>query len=124
MSVKSTKGGPDSRPSSAASVSPRGGRAAAAGKSPAMGRFKNKALQLSLSKKFCSKSSSAKGNGREEEEGKQKSKRSLSNSSMVAAAYISYLNKLFGQVSSAAQCYSFLLQTTKALDSTINNSIL
>ncbi|MEQ2219913.1 hypothetical protein ILYODFUR_000004 [Ilyodon furcidens] len=71
-----------------------------------------------------SKSSTAKGNGREEEEGKQKSKRSLSNSSMVAAAYISYLNKLFGQVSSAAQCYSFLLQTTKALDSTINNSIL
>ncbi|XP_047221650.1 calcium-binding protein 4 isoform X1 [Girardinichthys multiradiatus] len=97
MSVKSPKGGPDSRPSSAASVCPRGGRAAAAGKSPAMGRFKNKALQLSLSKKFCSKSSSAKGNGREEEEGKQKNKRSISNSSMVAAAYISYLNKLFGQ---------------------------
>ncbi|XP_007551925.1 PREDICTED: calcium-binding protein 2-like isoform X1 [Poecilia mexicana] len=96
MSVKSAKGGPDSRPSSAASVSPRGGRAAAAGKSPAMGRFKNKALQLSLSKKFCSKSS-AKEKASEEEESKRKSKRSLSNSSMVAAAYISYLNKLFGQ---------------------------
>uniref|UniRef100_A0A3P9NTI4 Calcium binding protein 4 n=3 Tax=Poecilia reticulata TaxID=8081 RepID=A0A3P9NTI4_POERE len=96
MSVKSAKGGPESRPSSAASVSPRGGRAAAAGKSPAMGRFKNKALQLSLSKKFCSKYST-KEKASEEEESKRKSKRSLSNSSMVAAAYISYLNKLFGQ---------------------------
>ncbi|XP_041840045.1 calcium-binding protein 4 isoform X2 [Melanotaenia boesemani] len=99
MSVKSAKGGPESRPSSACSVSPRGGRAAAAGKSPAMGKFKNKALQLSLSKKFCSKSqpSTAKGNGPDGEDGSRKSKRSLSNSSTVAAAYIAYLNKLFGQ---------------------------
>ncbi|XP_043971114.1 calcium-binding protein 4 isoform X2 [Gambusia affinis] len=96
MSVKSAKGGPDSRPPSAASVSPRGGKAAAAGKSPAMGRFKNKALQLSLSKKFCSKSSTME-KASEEEGSKRKSKRSLSNSSLVAAAYISYLNKLFGQ---------------------------
>ncbi|GLD66930.1 calcium-binding protein 2-like protein, partial [Lates japonicus] len=52
MSLKSAKGSPDSRASSAASMSPRGGRGAAAGRSPASGRFKNKALQLSLSKKF------------------------------------------------------------------------
>ncbi|XP_011473579.1 calcium-binding protein 2 isoform X1 [Oryzias latipes] len=97
MSIKSPKATPESRPSSAASVSPRGGRAAPAGKSPAMGKFKNKALQLSLSKKFCTKSSTAKGKDPGEEEGKRKSKRSLSNSSMVAAAYVSYLNKLFGQ---------------------------
>ncbi|KAM9770088.1 calcium-binding protein 4 isoform 1-T1 [Menidia menidia] len=96
MSLKGAKGGPDSRPSSAASVSPRGGRAAAAGNSPAMGKFKNKALQLSLSKKFCSKSQSP-SKGKEQEEGGRKGKRSLSNSSAVAAAYVAYLNKLFGQ---------------------------
>ncbi|XP_070684230.1 calcium-binding protein 4 [Pempheris klunzingeri] len=93
MSLKSAKGGPDSRPSSAASMSPRGGRAAAAGST----RFKSKALQLSLSKKFCSKSPSSQAKGSGEEEIGRKSKRSLSNSSAVAAAYISYLNKLFGQ---------------------------
>ncbi|XP_013868642.1 calcium-binding protein 4 [Austrofundulus limnaeus] len=97
MSVKSAKSAPaDSRPPSAASASPRGGRAAA-GKSPAMGRFKNKALQLSLSKKFCTKSPSTKGKGPDAAEGGRKGKRSLSNSSAVAAAYISFLNKLFGQ---------------------------
>ncbi|XP_068558371.1 calcium-binding protein 4 [Cebidichthys violaceus] len=97
MSVKSAKGGPESRPPSAASTAPRGGKGAAAGRSPASGRFKNKALQLSLSKKFCSKSSSAQGKGSGEEDARRHSKRSLSNSSAVAAAYISYLNKLFGQ---------------------------
>ncbi|XP_071373196.1 calcium-binding protein 4 [Centroberyx affinis] len=99
MSVKSLKGGPDSRPSSAASMSPR------AGKLPP-GKFKNKALQLSLSKKFCSKSEPSSGQGTprrsgqkgsEEEEGARRSRRSLSHSSAVAAAYISFLNKLFGQ---------------------------
>lgn len=49
----------------------------------------------------------------EEEGSKRKSKRSLSNSSLVAAAYISYLNKLFGQVSSASRCYSLISRTTK-----------
>ncbi|XP_049424631.1 calcium-binding protein 4 [Epinephelus fuscoguttatus] len=78
-------------------MSPRVGRGAAAGRAPAPGRFKNKALQLSLSKKFCSKSSSDRGKDSVEEEGRRHSKRSLSNSSAVAAAYISYLNKLFGQ---------------------------
>ncbi|XP_017296860.1 calcium-binding protein 4 [Kryptolebias marmoratus] len=97
MSVKSAKSVPESRPPSAASVSPRGGRAATAGKSPAMGRFKNKALQLSLSKKFCTKSPPTKGKGPDGAEGSRKGKRSLSNSSAVAAAYISFLNKLFGQ---------------------------
>ncbi|XP_061600931.1 calcium-binding protein 4 [Cololabis saira] len=98
MSMKGSRGGPDSRPSSAASVSPGGGRAASAGQSPSMGKFKNKAFQLSLTKKFCSKSPNAKGKSPagEEDDGR-KSKRSLSNSSAVAAAYISYLNKLFGQ---------------------------
>ncbi|XP_040002419.1 calcium-binding protein 4 [Xiphias gladius] len=99
MSVKSAKGGPEGRPSSAASMSPRGGRGAAAGRSPAPGRFKNKALQLSLSKKFCSQSQSPSAQGKHSGEGevRRRSKRSLSNSSAVAAAYISYLNKLFGQ---------------------------
>ncbi|KAM8772414.1 calcium-binding protein 4 [Acanthopagrus latus] len=95
MSLKSAKGGPESRPSSAASMSPRGGRGTPAGRSPAT-RFKSKALQLSLSKKFCSKSPSPQGKGAGEES-RRNSKRSLSNSSAVAAAYISYLNKLFGQ---------------------------
>ncbi|XP_029949851.1 calcium-binding protein 4 [Salarias fasciatus] len=100
MSVKSAKGAAESRPSSAASMSPRGGRpasAAATGRSPAAGRFKNKALQLSLSKKFCSKSPTAQQKGAAEEGRNRRSKRSLSNSSAVAAAYISFLNKLFGQ---------------------------
>ncbi|XP_068445207.1 calcium-binding protein 2-like [Clinocottus analis] len=98
MSVKNAKGGPESRPSSAASIAPRGGKGAAAGRSPASVRFKNKALQLSLSKKFCSKSeSSAQGKGSREEDAGRNGKRSLSNSSAVAAAYISFLNKLFGQ---------------------------
>ncbi|XP_039469831.1 calcium-binding protein 4 isoform X1 [Oreochromis aureus] len=96
MSVKGAKGGPESRPSSAASTSPRVGRAAAAGRSPVAGRFKNKALQLSLSKKFCSKSPTPQGKG-PEEQGSRRGKRSLSNSSAVAAAYVAYLNKLFGQ---------------------------
>ncbi|XP_060915580.1 calcium-binding protein 4 [Labrus mixtus] len=98
MSLKSNKGGAESRPSSATSSSPRGGRGAVAGRSPASGRFKNKALQLSLSKKFCSKSKSpaAQAKGSEEVEARRNSKRS-SHSSAVAAAYISYLNKLFGQ---------------------------
>lgn len=38
-----------------------------------------------------------KGSG--QEESRRRSRRSLSNSSAMAAAYISYLNKLFGQVS-------------------------
>ncbi|XP_008284487.1 calcium-binding protein 4 [Stegastes partitus] len=98
MSLKSAKGGAESRPSSAASMSPRGGRGAAAGRSPTPGRFKNKALQLSLTKKFCSKSQSPAAQRKSsEEEAGRRSKRSLSNSSAVAAAYISYLNKLFGQ---------------------------
>ncbi|XP_070776954.1 calcium-binding protein 4 [Enoplosus armatus] len=98
MSMKSAKGGAESRPSSAASMSPRGGRGAAAGRSPATARFKNKALQLSLSKKFCSKSPSAQGkDSSSDDESRRRGKRSLSNSSAVAAAYISYLNKLFGQ---------------------------
>lgn len=41
-----------------------------------------------------------KGSG--QEEGRRRSRRSLSNSSAMAAAYISYLNKLFGQVSPPA----------------------
>lgn len=41
-----------------------------------------------------------KGSG--QEEGRRRSRRSLSNSSAMAAAYISYLNKLFGQVSLTA----------------------
>ncbi|KAM9314837.1 calcium-binding protein 4 [Pholidichthys leucotaenia] len=98
MSVKSGKGAPESRPSSAASMSPGGARAAATGRSPSAGRFKNKALQLSLSRKFCSKSQSPKTQGKvSEEESSRRSKRSLSNSSAVAAAYVTYLNKLFGQ---------------------------
>ncbi|KAM9857514.1 calcium-binding protein 4 [Aulostomus maculatus] len=97
MSVKSSKGGADSRPSSASSMASRGGRSAAAARSPTNGRFKNKALQLSLSKKFCSKSPSAQGKGSADEEARRRGRRSLSNSSAVAAAYISYLNKLFGQ---------------------------
>ncbi|KAF7217862.1 calcium-binding protein 4 [Nothobranchius furzeri] len=91
MSVKSAKSGPESRPSSALSTPTRGGRAVTAGK------FKNKALQLSLSKKFCTKSPSSKEKSPEAAEGSRKGKRSLSNSSVVAAAYISFLNKLFGQ---------------------------
>ncbi|XP_061627095.1 calcium-binding protein 2-like [Phyllopteryx taeniolatus] len=99
MSVKGAKGGADSRPSSSASNSPRGGRAPAAGRSPTSSRFKNKALQLSLSKKFCSKSPTAqkKGNGGGDQESRRRGKRSLGNSSAVAAAYIAYLDKLFGQ---------------------------
>ncbi|XP_067354264.1 calcium-binding protein 4 [Channa argus] len=99
MSVKSTKGGSESKSPSATSVSSRGVKGAAAGRPPTTGRFKNKALQLSLSKKFCSKSqsSSAQNKGSGEEQSRRRSKRSLSNSSAVAAAYISYLNKLFGQ---------------------------
>ncbi|XP_061882267.1 calcium-binding protein 2-like [Entelurus aequoreus] len=98
MSVKSAKSGAESRPCSAASMPPRGGRGPPAGRPPTAGRFKNKALQLSLSKKFCSKSPAtpkkASGGG---EETCRRSKRSLSNSSAVAAAYVAYLNKLFGQ---------------------------
>ncbi|XP_029907833.1 calcium-binding protein 4 [Myripristis murdjan] len=99
MSAKGLKG-PDSRPSSAASMSPRGGKGGPAGRAPAAGKFKNKALQLSLSQKFCSKSDSRKSaqkDSEEEEEGQPRGKRSLSHSSAVAAAYVSYLNKLFGQ---------------------------
>ncbi|XP_029015703.1 calcium-binding protein 4 isoform X2 [Betta splendens] len=97
MSVKSAKGGPESKASPAASMSPRGGKGATAGRSPAVGRFKNKALQLSLSKKFCTRSPSAQQKGAGEERARRRGKRSLSNSSAVAAAYVSYLNKLFGQ---------------------------
>ncbi|XP_068176663.1 calcium-binding protein 4 isoform X2 [Antennarius striatus] len=78
-------------------MSQRGGKVAAPGRSPASRRFKSKALQLSLSKKFCSKSPSAQSKNSGEAEGRRNSKRNLSNSSAVAAAYISYLNKLFGQ---------------------------
>lgn len=46
-----------------------------------------------------SKSPAAQKKGSGEDEGRRRSKRSLSNSSAMAAAYISYLNKLFGQVS-------------------------
>ncbi|XP_076001830.1 calcium-binding protein 4 [Genypterus blacodes] len=42
-------------------------------------------------------SSSAKAKEQAEEEGGQRGKRSLSHSSAVAAAYVSFLNKLFGQ---------------------------
>ncbi|KAM9792932.1 calcium-binding protein 4 [Neosynchiropus ocellatus] len=97
MSLKSAKSGPESRPSSAASSSPRWSKSAAAGKQPAAGRFKNKALQLSLSKKFCTKSQPKSAVETTEQGAKRKSKRSLSNSSAVAAAYVAYLNKLFGQ---------------------------
>ncbi|XP_038569345.1 calcium-binding protein 4 isoform X1 [Micropterus salmoides] len=98
MSVKTSKAGAESRPSSAVSMSPRVGRGASAARSAATGRFKNKALQLSLSKKFCSKSPLAQGKGSgSEDETRRSGRRSLSNSSTVAAAYISYLNKLFGQ---------------------------
>ncbi|KAK7929643.1 hypothetical protein WMY93_006038 [Mugilogobius chulae] len=99
MTAKGTKGGADIRPSASTSMAPRG-RGTAAGRSPTTGRFKNKALQLSLSKKFCTKSpsSSSKEKSSTEEGTKQRrSKRSLSNSSSVAAAYVAYLNKLFGQ---------------------------
>lgn len=51
-----------------------------------------------------SKSTSAKEKGSGGEEGRRKSKRSLSNSSAVAAAYVAYLNKLFGQVSPTVHC--------------------
>ncbi|KAL3067058.1 hypothetical protein OYC64_016915 [Pagothenia borchgrevinki] len=99
MSGKSANAGPDSIPSPAASTSSRGGRGAAAGRPPTSERFKRKALQLSLSKKFCtkSKSPSAQGNSSEEEEGRRNSKRNLSKSSAVAAAYVAFLNKLFGE---------------------------
>ncbi|KAI9545168.1 hypothetical protein NQZ68_038881 [Dissostichus eleginoides] len=100
MSGKSANAGPDSIPSPAASTSSRGGRGAAAGRPPTSERFKRKALQLSLSKKFCtkSKSPSAQGNSSEEEEGRRNSKRNLSKSSAVAAAYVAFLNKLFGEL--------------------------
>ncbi|XP_047189859.1 calcium-binding protein 4 [Scophthalmus maximus] len=65
MSLKSAKGGAESRPPPAASSK--------------------------------SQSPSAKGKGSGEEEARRHSKRSLSNSSAVAAAYIAFLNKLFGQ---------------------------
>ncbi|XP_029994456.1 calcium-binding protein 4 isoform X2 [Sphaeramia orbicularis] len=101
MSVKSPKGGPESRPGSAASTSSRGGKGAAAataaGRLPMNGSFKKKALQLSLSKKFCTKTKSPSEQEKGEEGAQRRGKRSLSNSSAVAAAYISYLNKLFGQ---------------------------
>lgn len=51
-----------------------------------------------------SKSPSAQGKSSEEEEGRRNSKRNLSKSSAVAAAYVAFLNKLFGEVSSAARC--------------------
>lgn len=47
-----------------------------------------------------SKSPSQQKKGSEGEDGRRRGRRSLSNSSAMAAAYISYLNKLFGQVSS------------------------
>ncbi|XP_010742153.2 calcium-binding protein 4 [Larimichthys crocea] len=103
MSLKGAKGSPESRPSSAASTTPRGGGgggggrgAPVAGRSPATKRFKSKALQLSLSKKFCTKTPSAQEKGSGDEDGQRRGKRS-STSSAVAAAYITYLNKLFGQ---------------------------
>ncbi|XP_020786250.2 calcium-binding protein 4 [Boleophthalmus pectinirostris] len=96
MSVKSTKGGPDIRPSTSTSTSPRG-RGTAAGRSPTAGRFKNKALQLSLSKKFWTKSPSSSQEKNAEGQKQRRGKRSLSNSSVVAAAYVAFLNKLFGQ---------------------------
>lgn len=46
------------------------------------------------------KSPSAQEKGSAGKQPGRRSKRSLSNSSAVAAAYVSYLNKLFGQVSS------------------------
>ncbi|KAM8842464.1 LOW QUALITY PROTEIN: calcium-binding protein 4 [Synchiropus picturatus] len=98
MSLKSAKSGPESRPSSAASSSPRWSKTAGSGKQAvAAGRFKNKALQLSLSKKFCTKSQPKSAAESTEQGVRRKSKRSLSNSSAVAAAYVAYLNKLFGQ---------------------------
>ncbi|KAK2918961.1 hypothetical protein Q8A73_003332 [Channa argus] len=55
--------------------------------------------QILFDPPHCSKSqsSSAQNKGSGEEQSRRRSKRSLSNSSAVAAAYISYLNKLFGQ---------------------------
>ncbi|XP_056892113.1 calcium-binding protein 4 isoform X3 [Takifugu flavidus] len=97
MSMKNAKGGAEGRPPSATSLSPRAGRAASPGRSPASRKFKSKALQLSLSKKFCSKLPLEDKKGSGQEEGRRRSRRSLSNSSAMAAAYISYLNKLFGQ---------------------------
>lgn len=49
------------------------------------------------------KSPLAQEKGSGEKQPGRHSKRSLSNSSVVAAAYVSYLNKLFGQVSSKAR---------------------
>ncbi|XP_068614571.1 calcium-binding protein 2-like [Brachionichthys hirsutus] len=97
MSLKNAKGVAEPRPPSVASMAPRGGKVAAPSRSPASKRFKKKALQLSLSKKFCSKSPSAQPKNSGEADSRRNSKRNLSNSSAVAAAYISYLNKLFGE---------------------------
>ncbi|XP_055077708.1 calcium-binding protein 4 [Periophthalmus magnuspinnatus] len=99
MSVKSAKGGPDARPSPSTSTPPRA-RGTAAGRPATAGRFKNKALQLSLSQKFCTKSpssSSQEKSSNAEGQKQRRGKRSLSNSSAVAAAYVAFLNKLFGQ---------------------------
>lgn len=51
------------------------------------------------------KTPSAQEKGSGDEDGQRRGKRS-STSSAVAAAYITYLNKLFGQVSSAAHYHS------------------
>lgn len=53
---------------------------------------------------YSSKSGSAKEKSSDkEDESRRKGRRSLSNSSAVAAAYVAYLNKLFGQVSSTLE---------------------
>ena len=57
-------------------------------------------LDSHMSPPLSSKSlSSSRTSGKEAEEAQQRGKRSLSHTSAVAAAYVSYLNKLFGQVS-------------------------
>ncbi|PWA30655.1 hypothetical protein CCH79_00009309 [Gambusia affinis] len=86
MSVKSAKGGPDSRPPSAAS------------KFRWLGTDDDVSKPIACKYTLHSSKSSTMEKASEEEGSKRKSKRSLSNSSLVAAAYISYLNKLFGQL--------------------------
>ncbi|CAL8352136.1 unnamed protein product [Boreogadus saida] len=105
MSVKGVKGAADSRPSAAARSC-----GVSTWPSPVSRRFRHKAIQLSLGKKFCSKSlSSSRTSGKEAEEAQQRGKRSLSHTSAWAAALRllpqqavwtgqwSYLNQLFGQ---------------------------
>ncbi|XP_056265597.1 calcium-binding protein 1-like [Pseudoliparis swirei] len=90
MSLK-VKPGAEGRPSPGSSA-PREGKGAA-GRAPA-GRFRKKALQLSLSKRFCSKAPSARGRGSQEGEGPAAGRHA---SRSPSSSYVSFLNKLFGQ---------------------------